>query len=61
MISQYGAQAGGPVEAVISGPVVPKLASVDLRFADGSRQRVDLTQDDGVWWLALGDGDPVKP
>ncbi|MEW1613452.1 MULTISPECIES: hypothetical protein [unclassified Streptomyces] len=46
---------------IVNDPVVPKLASVDLRFADGSRQRVDLTQDEGVWWLALGDGDPVKP
>ncbi|MDK1472281.1 hypothetical protein QNO07_02375 [Streptomyces sp. 549] len=61
LISQYGPHAVEPVEAVVSDPVVPRLASADLRFADGSRQRIDLTKDKDVWWLALGEGDPVKP
>lgn len=60
LISKYGRSAGTPVEAIVSDPVVPDLAAVDLRFGDGQRQRVDLTRDDGVWWLALGEGDPMK-
>ncbi|MFF3454540.1 hypothetical protein ACFYXH_09425 [Streptomyces sp. NPDC002730] len=61
LISRYGTHADEPVEAVVSDPVTPGLAAVELRFGDGRRQVVDLTQDDDVWWLALGNGDPVKP
>ncbi|MFJ8592783.1 hypothetical protein [Streptomyces sp. NPDC093598] len=42
-------------------PVTPGLAGVELRFGNDSSQTLDLTRDDGVWWLAIGNGDPVKP
>ncbi|MET9453119.1 hypothetical protein [Streptomyces cinerochromogenes] len=61
LISRYGAQAGEPVDALVRDPVVPYLAAVELRFGDGRRQEVRLTRDDHVWWLQLGDGDPVAP
>ncbi|MEV5007277.1 hypothetical protein [Streptomyces sp. NPDC055692] len=61
LISKYGAHAGEPVEAVVSDPVVPDLAAVELRFGDGQRQVVDLVRDNDVWWLELGNGDPMKP
>ncbi|MFE1443612.1 hypothetical protein [Streptomyces sp. NPDC058739] len=61
LISTFGAQAGHPVEAVVADPVTPGLASVELRFKNESRQTLDLTRDNGVWWLAIGNGDPVKP
>ncbi|MGW7197683.1 hypothetical protein [Streptomyces chryseus] len=61
LITKYGAQADKPVAAVISDPVTPELASVKLRFSDGQQQVLDLTRDDDVWWLTLGNGDPVKP
>lgn len=61
LISTYGTYAGAPVEAVVSDPVVPNLASVSLRFSGGKEQRLDLTRDDGVWWLDLGTGDPMNP
>ncbi|MFD4609894.1 hypothetical protein ACFWOT_17705 [Streptomyces sp. NPDC058440] len=61
LISRYGAHAGEPVEAVVSDPVVPGLAAVELRFGDGQRQVVDLVRGNDVWWLELGNGDPVKP
>ncbi|MFJ2561675.1 MULTISPECIES: hypothetical protein [unclassified Streptomyces] len=61
LISRYGAHAGEQVEAVVSDPVAPGLAAVELRFSDGRKQVVDLVRDNHVWWLALGDGDPVKP
>ncbi|WP_369197066.1 amidase domain-containing protein [Streptomyces djakartensis] len=54
------AQAGRPVQAVVADPVAPRLASVELRYGSESRQTLDLTRDDGVWWLAIGNGDPVK-
>ncbi|MFF8638879.1 hypothetical protein ACF052_32285 [Streptomyces pilosus] len=60
LISKYGAQAGDPVQAVVADPVTPGLASVELRYGSESRQTLDLTRDDGVWWLAIGNGDPVK-
>lgn len=61
LISRYGTHADEPVEAVASDPVAPGLAAVELRFGDGRRQMVDLTQDDDVRWLALGNSDPVQP
>ncbi|MGX2995494.1 hypothetical protein JNUCC64_14550 [Streptomyces sp. JNUCC 64] len=61
LISGFGAAADRPVRAVVADPVVPGLADVSFRFADGSEQRLHLTRADGVWWLALGDGDPMKP
>ncbi|MFJ6723720.1 hypothetical protein ACIQPQ_02280 [Streptomyces sp. NPDC091281] len=61
LIAAHGAQAGMPVKAVVADPVAPGLASVDLRFADGSRQTLDLTRADGVWWAAMGEGDPMNP
>ncbi|MFC7989455.1 hypothetical protein ACFUV2_09135 [Streptomyces pilosus] len=61
LISKYGAQAGDPVQAVVADPVTPGLASVELRYGSESRQTLDLTRDGGVWWLAIGNGDPVKP
>ncbi|WP_328727132.1 hypothetical protein [Streptomyces sp. NBC_00259] len=61
LIARYGVHAEEPVEAVVSDPVAPGLATVELRFGDGRRQVVDLTQYDDVWWLALGNGDPAKP
>ncbi|MGW5330541.1 hypothetical protein [Streptomyces sp. NPDC004014] len=43
-------------------PAVPNLADVELRFADGQRQTLQLSRDhDDVWWLQLGNGDPVAP
>ncbi|MBB1245464.1 hypothetical protein GL263_18120 [Streptomyces durbertensis] len=61
LISQYGERAGEPVKAVVVDPVVPYITYVDLSFADGSKQRIGLSKDGRVWWLQLGDGDPVKP
>ena len=61
LISKFGAQAGKPVKAVVADPVTPGLASVELRFADGSEQTLDLTRDDGVWWVDMGEGDPMNP
>ncbi|MGW5634059.1 hypothetical protein [Streptomyces sp. NPDC003832] len=61
LISEFGARAGHPVQAVVADPVAPGLASVELRYGSETRQTLDLTRDDGVWWLAIGDGDPVKP
>jgi hypothetical protein len=60
LIAKFGAQAGQPAEAVVGDPVTPGLASVELRYGSESRQTLDLTRDDGVWWLAIGNGDPVK-
>ncbi|MQS03436.1 hypothetical protein [Streptomyces alkaliterrae] len=61
LISQYGERASAPVKAVVADPVVPYMTYVNLHFADGSKQRIDLSKDGRVWWLQLGDGDPVKP
>ncbi|MER6473078.1 hypothetical protein [Streptomyces collinus] len=62
LIAHYGAHAGEPVEALVQDPAVPNLAAVELRFADGQRQTLQLSRDDDdVWWLQLGDGDPVAP
>ncbi|MFC9888191.1 hypothetical protein [Streptomyces pilosus] len=61
LIAKYGAQAGDPVQAVVADPVTPGLVSVELRYGSKSRQTLDLTRDGGVWWLAIGNGDPVKP
>ncbi|MFJ9119067.1 hypothetical protein ACIRJO_26350 [Streptomyces sp. NPDC102394] len=62
LIARYGAQAAEPVEAIVEDPVVPSLAKIELCFSDGQRQTVYLSRDhDDVWWLQLGDGDPVAP
>ncbi|MBL1087328.1 hypothetical protein JK359_36185 [Streptomyces actinomycinicus] len=62
LITRYGAHAGDAVQAVVQDPAVPNLASVELRFGDGQRQTLGLSRDhDDVWWLQLGDGDPVAP
>ncbi|MFJ6554295.1 hypothetical protein ACIQNT_18910 [Streptomyces luteogriseus] len=61
LISKFGAEADRPVQAVVADPVTPGLASVELRFENDSSQTLDLTRDDGVWWLAIGNGDPVRP
>ncbi|MGW1067146.1 hypothetical protein ACWD4F_21835 [Streptomyces aureus] len=61
LIDQYGAQAGEPVEALVQDPVVPNLAVVEIHFANGQRQALQLSRDDDVWWLQLGNGDPVAP
>ncbi|MGW2836159.1 hypothetical protein [Streptomyces sp. NPDC001286] len=62
LITRYGVHADEPVEAVVQDPVVPYLAKVELHFSDGQQQTVDLSRDHGhVWWLQLGDGDPVAP
>ncbi|GGZ30104.1 hypothetical protein GCM10010387_24520 [Streptomyces inusitatus] len=60
-IKKYGEAAEHPVRAVVREPVVPHLAQVELRFGGGGRQVVELTRDDGIWWVAMGDGDPAKP
>ncbi len=61
LITKYGTQADKPVEAVVADPVTPDLATVKLRFSNGQQQVLDLTRDDDVWWLTMGNGDPVKP
>ncbi|MEV3870344.1 hypothetical protein [Streptomyces sp. NPDC049906] len=61
LISEFGARADRPMRAVVADPPTPDLANVRIRFADGSEQTLDLTRDDGTWWLAMGEGDPVKP
>jgi hypothetical protein len=62
LIARYGAHAGEPVEAIVQDPAVPNLAGVELHFGDGQRQTLQLSRDhDDVWWLQLGNGDPVAP
>ncbi|MFJ4584657.1 hypothetical protein [Streptomyces echinatus] len=62
LVTAYRAHTGGPVDAIVEEPVVPYLAAVELRFGDGRRQTLQLSRDhDDVWWLQLGDGDPVAP
>lgn len=62
LIIQYGAHAGEPVEATVQDLGVPYLTSVELGFGNGQRQVLELTRDHhDVWWLQLGDGDPVAP
>lgn len=61
LITRYGAPAGEPVDVLVQDPVVPYLATVELRFGDGQRQVVQLTRGGDVWWLRLGNGDPVAP
>ncbi|WP_141666020.1 hypothetical protein [Streptomyces hirsutus] len=61
LIAEFGAHADKPVEAVVADPVAPGLATVELRFSGGRQQVLDLTRDDEVWWLSMGNGDPVKP
>ena len=60
LITRYGADAGEPVKAIVQDPAVPYLAQVELRFSNGQRQMMELTRDhDDVWWLDMGQGDPV--
>ncbi|MFJ1602126.1 hypothetical protein ACIOHS_01910 [Streptomyces sp. NPDC088253] len=62
LITRYGAHAGEPVEAIVQDRGVPYLTSVKLRFSDGQKQVLELSRDHhDVWWLQLGDGDPVAP
>ncbi|MFF6913856.1 hypothetical protein [Streptomyces sp. NPDC012466] len=61
LIAEFGTHADKPVEAVVADPVAPGLTTVNLRFNDGQQQALDLTRDDHVWWLSMGNGDPVKP
>ncbi|MFE7511553.1 hypothetical protein ACFU8I_10060 [Streptomyces sp. NPDC057540] len=61
LVAEYRDVADQPVAATVADPVVPHLASVDLRFTGGERQRLYLSRADGVWWLELGEGDPVAP
>ncbi|MEU0333503.1 hypothetical protein [Streptomyces sp. NPDC006193] len=62
LIAEYGPHAGEPVAATVQDPAVPYLAGVELRFGDGRRQTLSLSRGhDDVWWLQLGDGDPVAP
>ncbi|MEW2131461.1 hypothetical protein [Streptomyces sp. NPDC005435] len=61
LITRYGRHAGEPVEVTVHDPVVPELATVELRFGDGQRQTLHLSRDDDAWWLQLGDGDPEAP
>ncbi|MFI1186022.1 hypothetical protein [Streptomyces californicus] len=60
-ISEFSASSGRPVEAVIADPVAPGLATVELRFKGGERHVLDVVEEDGVWWVALGEGDPAGP
>ncbi|MER6451696.1 hypothetical protein ACFV2Z_13190 [Streptomyces sp. NPDC059688] len=62
LVDRYRAHAGGAAEAIVRDPAVPDLAGVELRFGDGRRQTLGISRDhDDVWWLQLGDGDPVAP
>ncbi|MFF3771940.1 hypothetical protein [Streptomyces sp. NPDC002232] len=61
LVADYGSVAARPVEATVADPVVPYLAHVDVRFTGGKRQTLYLTRGDGVWWVELGEDDPVHP
>ena len=62
LITRYAADIGKPVEAIVQDPFVPYLAEVKLRFTDGQEQVLELSRDhDDVWWVQLGEGDPVAP
>ncbi|MFF0484992.1 hypothetical protein [Streptomyces sp. NPDC004435] len=61
LIDQYGGKADKVVKATVADPVVPYLASVELKYADGTTQTVQLSRADEAWWLQLGSGDPVEP
>ncbi|MFF9011599.1 hypothetical protein ACF09C_01305 [Streptomyces sp. NPDC014870] len=61
LIAEYQSVADKPVVATVADPVTPDLASVELRFAEGKRQTLNLSRADGVWWVEVGEGDPVKP
>ncbi|MFE0645084.1 hypothetical protein ACFW2Y_26245 [Streptomyces sp. NPDC058877] len=61
LIADYRSVADEPLEATVADPVTPDLAVVELRFTGDKRQTLNLSRADGVWWLELGDGDPVKP
>ncbi|MBX9420904.1 hypothetical protein [Streptomyces lateritius] len=61
LIDQYGDKADKAVKATVADPVVPYLASVELKYADGTTQTVQLSHADDAWWLQLGSGDPVQP
>ncbi|MGW1146485.1 hypothetical protein ACWD6I_15840 [Streptomyces sp. NPDC002454] len=61
LVAEHGSRAAGPVRAVVLDPVVPEFASVRLDYLDGTRQTLHLSEDDdGVWWVGIGDGDPVE-
>ncbi|MGW3151258.1 MULTISPECIES: hypothetical protein [Streptomyces] len=62
LITRYGAHAGEPVEAVVLDRGVPYLTSVKLRYNSGQKQTLELTRDHhDVWWVQLGNGDPMAP
>ncbi|MGW2304539.1 hypothetical protein [Streptomyces sp. NPDC001809] len=61
LVDQYGGKADKAVKATVADPVVPYLASVELEYADGTTQTVQLSHADDAWWLQLGSGDPVQP
>ncbi|MEU3400831.1 hypothetical protein [Streptomyces filamentosus] len=61
LIRQYGGKADKAVKATVADPVVPYLARVELEYADGTTQTVQLSRADDAWWLQLGSGDPVQP
>jgi hypothetical protein len=62
LITRYSTHASGPVEAIVQDPLVPYLAQVKLRFSDGQKQVLEFSRDhDDVWWVQLGEGDPVAP
>ncbi|WP_426361976.1 hypothetical protein [Streptomyces sp. E-08] len=61
LVADYRAVAEQPVDAIVDDPAVPCLAVADILFTGGKRQTLYLTRADGVWWIELGEGDPVGP
>ncbi|GLF98414.1 hypothetical protein [Streptomyces yaizuensis] len=59
-IERYQSAADEPVRVVVGDPVTDYLGGAVVRFADGQTQRLGLVRDeDGVWYLELGTGDPT--
>ncbi|MFJ2648759.1 hypothetical protein ACIO1C_18745 [Streptomyces sp. NPDC087420] len=50
-----------PASVLVRDVVVPDQATAELRFGSGPVELLGLTRADGVWWVELGDGDPVAP
>ncbi|MGW0560663.1 hypothetical protein ACWDZ4_08510 [Streptomyces sp. NPDC003016] len=59
-VREYAAGAQGHVEATVLEGAVPYFHEVELVYEKtGKRQTLLLVEDEGNWWVGLGDGDPA--